>query len=331
MSLHRASFGLASGLTATGIVTERRNGTWNRLLSVGISPLYFVLSNLIVGSICMMVQSFEISAAMIFLQWTSFNWNFIIGIISICSLIGFCGIAFGLLCSVTVTTILAAFMISQFATLPIYCISGEFDYLRSAIKYLNILTFCRRAMAHWRSAKVSPTHWQSDSFCRSSRNTQESLCRELTAEWRKVRPQLPHPFGLVHFAGCSCVLVCQRQKSKKSYQVMKSDIIDFVISSAIIKKFSKSPVVHCEIYLPHELTLEPDAKESGQTASVVNCDYLKNETRRSKWHDRCLLNKFRQPQHDRRMKSNVRKISSSVAEELKGNSQMLLDGCFKLF
>jgi ABC-type multidrug transport system permease subunit len=121
-----SAFGLAASLTAVGVVTARLNGSWNRLLSVGVDAEFFVISQLISSSCLMIVQAVELSAAVSFFYWSQMNFETFIGTFTLFLLTGFLGLAFGLLCSVVLKTVLASFMASQITVYPIIFISGEF-------------------------------------------------------------------------------------------------------------------------------------------------------------------------------------------------------------
>jgi ABC-2 type transporter len=122
----RASFVLAACLTAVGIVTARLNGSWNRLLSVGVDPGCFVISQFISSSCLMFVQAVEFSAFVSFFYRSQMSCETFIGIFTLFLLSGILGLAFGLLCSVVLKTVLAAFVASQIMIYPIAFISGEF-------------------------------------------------------------------------------------------------------------------------------------------------------------------------------------------------------------
>lgn len=118
-------FSLASTITAIGIVTERINGNWNRLLSVGVKPKHFLIAQLAVSHSMMMIQVIEFVAAVFFFHESTFTWLFFVSTSLLFWLTATTGLLFGLLCSIIAKTTYASYMVSQFTTLPVYFISGE--------------------------------------------------------------------------------------------------------------------------------------------------------------------------------------------------------------
>jgi hypothetical protein len=90
-----------------------------------VKPKDFVISQLIVGSCMVCIQAFEFTIFITIFRWSQFSWNFVIGIGSIFLMIGFLGMLYGVLLSISMKTVFASYLLSQFSILPVYFISGE--------------------------------------------------------------------------------------------------------------------------------------------------------------------------------------------------------------
>ena len=97
------------------MIEDRSEGTWNRLLVADVRPYQFVVSHFLTGSAVMVIQCLEFIFYSLYLasSLSTLTLNFALIASFLLLMMGFVGVLFGLLISVSTTDSTAA----TFATL----------------------------------------------------------------------------------------------------------------------------------------------------------------------------------------------------------------------
>lgn len=125
LSISRSSFTVASFLSSTSIISERADGTWNRVMAAGVRPNHFIISHLIEGSIITALQFFEWAIYAIFFLPPSITLNASLLTALLLLLTGISGLCFGLFVSVAAKTVMSSLVVSQNFIYPTSFISGN--------------------------------------------------------------------------------------------------------------------------------------------------------------------------------------------------------------
>lgn len=128
LNISRQYFALASYLTSMSIISERADGTWNRVIAAGVKPNQFLISHFLEGLVIMLVQFVEYFCYINFLLSTQLSLNATLIISSLVFLTGICGLIFGLFVSIVNTTVMGSFVVAQFFVYPTIFMSGEFNF-----------------------------------------------------------------------------------------------------------------------------------------------------------------------------------------------------------
>ncbi|CRK87266.1 CLUMA_CG001068, isoform A [Clunio marinus] len=136
-------FSIAAYLTSVGIITQRADGTWNRIIVAGATPIHFLLSHLIEGTLILLIQCLEFYLYITIFLTPTINIDSAITIGLILFGVGFSGLTFGLLTSVIMTTVMSSLMFSQIIAYPLGFISGLMwpkEALPYGLEYVSYLS-----------------------------------------------------------------------------------------------------------------------------------------------------------------------------------------------
>lgn len=117
-------FAMSSFITSMRLIEDRRSGIWNRTLSAGGTPVQFLISHMVCGSILMIIQATEFIVYAAFIGNDGHTLKFIVSVSMLILLLGFSGTLFGLCISVFTDSVLVATYISLMLTLPLLSLSG---------------------------------------------------------------------------------------------------------------------------------------------------------------------------------------------------------------
>lgn len=124
LNIFRAYFTISSYITSISIITSRTDGTWDRTIVAGALPHHFLWAHLLEGLMITILQCLEYVCYVIFFFPASLTVNSATLISLLLLFTGLTGLTFGLLLSIVMTTVMEAFMISQFFVYPASFISG---------------------------------------------------------------------------------------------------------------------------------------------------------------------------------------------------------------
>jgi ABC-type multidrug transport system permease subunit len=125
--LSSSSFTASSFLASAAVISERAEGTWNRVLAAGVDPRDFLISHLIVGFFTSLVQ---------FAEWFGYIFVFLSAQITLNSLLvsslllfmnGLAGLCFGLFLSVVTNSVTTSLLVSQNFIYPTNFVSGKLE------------------------------------------------------------------------------------------------------------------------------------------------------------------------------------------------------------
>lgn len=118
-------FGVSSALTIAALISERREGFWNRTLLAGVSILEIMMAHVIINVTILLVQLFEILTLLVLIFETNTHGSYFI-VSLMMSLLGCCGLFFGLWVSCVCTEFMQANLLMTGITQPMIVLSGLF-------------------------------------------------------------------------------------------------------------------------------------------------------------------------------------------------------------
>lgn len=116
---------MATYITLTSIFAGKVDGTWDRTIVAGVSPVQYLWAIFLEGTCLMLLQSFEMYIYVVFFLSPSMTCNSYILVAILLMLTGLAGLSFGLLISVLSNSSLQAITAVQFFYFPATFLSGE--------------------------------------------------------------------------------------------------------------------------------------------------------------------------------------------------------------
>lgn len=128
LTTFRSSFTLASFLSSISMISERSDGTWNRVLAAGVKPTHFLVSHLIEGLVIIIFQFFDWITYVVFFLSTQQTLNSICLLALLLLMTGIAGLCLGLLSSVIMQTVMESLIVTLHFLHPLSFISGNYYY-----------------------------------------------------------------------------------------------------------------------------------------------------------------------------------------------------------
>jgi ABC-2 type transport system permease protein len=139
--MQRTVFNNAGLILATSIISQKKEGTWNRLNAAGVKPHHILTAHLIEGSIFCLIIIFEYSIYAVFVLYSNSSFQSSFLIVSIVTLTAVGGLLFGLIVSIVMRSVMGAFMLTQLFIFPPTLISGIFWPFQAVSKILQSFAY----------------------------------------------------------------------------------------------------------------------------------------------------------------------------------------------
>jgi ABC-2 type transporter len=147
------------------IISERADGTWNRVIAAGVKPNQFLISHFLEGFIIMIIQFGEYYCYISFMLSTELTLSGTLITSALVFMTGICGLIFGLFVSIVTKSVMASFSCAQFFVYPMIFLSGKLNLTCNLSEIIVMLFHFRFNLAYSRPAISSSIHWLLLSVC----------------------------------------------------------------------------------------------------------------------------------------------------------------------